>query len=146
MKRLVFVLAAALALFSCDKSHDGGELGGWDPMEIDHPTLNFTSEGGQQTVSVINYESWWINYGYESASYINGSWEYTNPVLPTSTDPEFPSDQLDGGWYQVSIPKDKPNTAVVKVDINATSTPRNATVEMQLFNAFGKFEIHQDTK
>jgi hypothetical protein len=146
MKRLAQIVAAcAVMVFStvsCNKSEKGHTDGGWDPIEIDTPKLSFTAEGGEQVIQVLNYQSWWINCGYESAAYINSQWEYTNFITPTSAD----EDLLDGGWYQVSIPKDKPNTAVVKADINATSTPRNATVEMQLFNAFGKFEIHQDTK
>lgn len=141
MKHIILVLVAALALFSCSEPDVGGIGGGWDPIEIDTPKLSFTAEGGEQVVQVLNYQSWWINCGYESAAYINSQWEYTNFITPSSAD----EDLLDGGWYHVSIPTDKANTAVVTVDANDSSTPREATIEMQLFNAFGEFEIYQST-
>ena len=144
MKRLAQIVAAcAVMVFStvsCNKSEKEQTAGGWDPIEIDTPKLSFTAEGGEQVIQVLNYQSWWINCGYESAAYINGQWEYTNFITPSSAD----EDLLDGGWYHVSIPTDKANTAVVTVDANDSSTPREATIEMQLFNAFGEFEIFQE--
>ena len=140
MKHIILVLVAALALVSCSDPQIGGIDGGWDPIEIDMPKLSFTAEGGEQVIQVLNYQSWWINCGYESAAYINGQWEYTNFITPTSAD----EDLLDGGWYHVSIPTDKANTAVVTVDANDSSAPREATIAMQLFNAFGEFEIFQE--
>ena len=146
MKRLALVFVAALALFSCSDPYIGGIDGGWDPIEIDCPTLNFTAKGGEMIVTSLNYNGWWIAYGYESTSFVNGYWEYTNIFYATSTDTYKgnPNDLLDGGWYHVSIPTDKANTAVVTVDANDSSTPREATIEMQLFNAFGEFEIFQE--
>ena len=148
MKHIILVLVAALALFSCSEPDNGGIGGGWNPIEIDYPTLNFTAKGGEMIVTSLNYNGWWIAYGYESKSFVNGYWEYTNIFYATSTDTYKgnPNDLLDGGWYHVSIPKSKPRTVIVTVDANDSSKPRQATVCMSVGDAFGDFEIHQEAQ
>ena len=83
MKRLAQIVAACAVMVFSTVSCEHTD-GGWDPIEIDTPKLSFTAEGGEQVIQVLNYQSWWINCGYESAAYINGQWEYTNFITPSS--------------------------------------------------------------
>ena len=58
MKRIIFVLVSVVAIFtSCERIVLDG---GWDPIEVDKKHVNFPSEGGQNTVSTLNYTRWWI--------------------------------------------------------------------------------------
>lgn len=120
MKRLSYIIiliAAVSALISCE--HVLCVDGAWDPMELDKTHVNFPSEGGQNTVSVLNYTRWWISGGY---------------------------DTLDGGWYHVMVPdKGKSNTIIITVDpINVGGQSREAIIEMQAGNAFSKISIAQN--
>ena len=112
--------------------------GAWDPIELDKTHVDFPQEGGQNTISALNYTQWWINGGYESSPL-----EYTHA---TSSDGEevHTYDLLDGGWYHILVPdKGKSNTVIITVDLHYDTKPRQATIEMQAGNAFTKFTISQ---
>ena len=116
------------------------------PIKLDNSELTFTSVGGEQTVTAVNYNSWWINGAYESMQSVNGVSEYINYVYPTSTDGEDACiyDILDGGWYYVVIPnKGESNKVIITVSKNDTSRPRSATIIMKNRNAFTNINIQQ---
>lgn len=130
-------------IMSCEKLELDGK---WDPIKVDKQHLNFTSEGGEQKVTMQNYSRWRISGAYENATQVNGSIEYTNYIHPTSTDGEeaYTYDQLDGGWYRVSVPdKGKSNTAVIAVDKNQAVEARKATIIMTVGDAFTNIQINQ---
>ena len=140
MKKIFTLLALVVAVVvtSCEE-YDGR----WKPIEVDKSQLSFTPEGGEQTITVLNYNRWWISGGYED--YDKAKNEYTNYVYPTSTDGEeiCTYDLLDGGWYYVSVPLNGRNTAVVKVLGNTTGTARQANIIMTVGNIFVIISISQ---
>lgn len=147
MKKLIYslmVLVAASTMTSCeDVDVDGKQI----PIKLDKSELIFSSAGGEQTVTAVNYNSWWISGGYEDTKYVNGVSEYVNYVYPTSTDGEDACtyDLLDGGWYYVVIPdKGNSNQVVITVSENNTSNPRSATITMRNRNAYTNICIQQE--
>lgn len=141
MKKLftLLVLAVALMLTSCEE-YDGKQT----PIKLDKSELTFPSVGGEQTVTAVNYNSWWIGGGYEDFDQAKN--EYTNYVYPTSTDGEDACtyDLLDGGWYNVSVPYDGRNTAVVKVFGNTAGTARQANIIMTVGDSFVTIKLCQE--
>ena len=131
MKRLILclmVIVFAGVMTSCEDLE-----GEQTPIKLDNSELTFTSVGGEQAVTAVNYNSWWINGSYEDKKYLNGVSEYVNYVYPTSTDGEDACtyDLLDGGWYYVVVPdKGNSNQVVITVSENKTSNPRSATITM----------------
>ena len=73
-------LVVAVEMTSCeDVDVDGKQT----PIKLDKSELTFSSAGGEQTVTTVNYNSWWISGGYEDKKYVNGVSEYVNYVYPT---------------------------------------------------------------
>ena len=77
MKRFVYAIALVATMFfasSCEETIFQKD-GDWDPIELDKTHVNFPPEGGQNTVSALNYSRWWISGGYESSyqDYIHAS-------------------------------------------------------------------------
>ena len=142
MNKLFTLLALAIALMvtSCEE-YEGKQT----PIKLDKSELTFPSVGGEQTVTAVNYNSWWISGGYEDFDQAKN--EYTIYVYPTSTDGEdvCTYDLLDGGWYFVVVPdKGNSNQVVITVSENTTSKPRSATIIMQNRNAFTNISIQQE--
>jgi hypothetical protein len=127
MKRLSYIIiliTAVSAFISCE--HVLCVDGAWDPMELDKTHVNFPSEGGQNTVSVLNYTLWWIVGGYTSVNEIGAQ------------------DTLDGGWYHLTVPdKCKSNAVIVTVEPN-DGEARHTIIQMQSGNAFTTFSISQE--
>lgn len=127
MKRLSYIIiliTAVSAFISCE--HVLCVDGAWDPMELDKTNVNFPSEGGQNTVSVLNYTLWWIVGGYTSVNEIGAQ------------------DTLDGGWYHLTVPdKCKSNVVIVTVEPN-DGEARHTIIQMQSGNAFTTFSISQE--
>ena len=141
MKRFVYAIALVATMFfasSCEETIFQKD-GDWDPIELDKTHVNFPPEGGQNTVSALNYSRWWINGGYESS--------YQDYIHATSSDGDETCtyDVLHGGWYHVSVPdKGKSNTIIITVDpLSGDGNPREAFIEMQAGDAFTKISIAQ---
>ena len=135
MKRLSYIIiliTAVSAFISCE--HVLCVDGAWDPMELDKTHVNFPSEGGQNTVSVLNYTLWWIVGGY--TSYF---------IHATSSEGENGAqDTLDGGWYHLTVPdKCRSNSVIITVEPN-NGEPRQTIIQMQSGNAFATFSISQE--
>ena len=145
MKKLIYSLMAfvvASIMTSCEEVDVDGKQ---TPIKLDKSELTFSSAGVEQTVTTVNYNSWWISGGYED--YDQAKNEYTNYVYPTSTDGEDACtyDLLDGGWYYVVVPdKGNSNQVVITVSENKTSNPRYATITMRNRNAFTNISIQQE--
>lgn len=141
MKKLftLLVLAVALMLTSCEE-YDGKQT----PIKLDKSELTFPSVGGEQTVTMQNYSSWWISGGYVAHDQVKN--EYTGYVYPVSTGGEDACtyDLLDGGWYNVSVPYDGRNTAVVKVFGNTAGTARQANIIMTVGDSFVTIKLCQE--
>ena len=85
MKRFILCLMAIVfagVMTSCEDLE-----GEQTPIKLDNSELTFTSVGGEQTVTAVNYNSWWINGAYESMQSVNGvseyiktTYNYTTPV------------------------------------------------------------------
>lgn len=138
MKRffqIILIAVAMMTIWSCEETQLDGA---WDPIELDKIHVDFPKEGGQNTVSALNYTRWWINGGYETSPQ-----QY---VHATSSEGEeaYTYDVLDGGWYHILVPdKGKSNTVIITVDPQDDTQPRHATIEMQAGDAFTKFTISQ---
>ncbi len=142
MKKSIALLLSVATIFLCACEEIEGKQ---TPIKLDKSELTFPSAGGEQTVTAVNYNSWWISGGYEDFDQAKN--EYTNYVYPTSTDGEdvCTYDLLDGGWYFVVVPdKGNSNQVVITVSENTTSKPRSATIIMQNRNAFTNISIQQE--
>ena len=140
------VFMATILFSSCEKVIEDGA---WDPIELDKSHVHFPQEGGQSTVSALNYNRWWINGGYEPAAQADkpdNQWEYANYIHATSSGGEetYTYDVLDGGWYHVLVPdKGKSNTIIITVEPNHDAKPRQAFIDMQAGDAFTQISISQ---
>ena len=145
MKRFFQTSLFAIAIIAVCSCEELQKDGAWDPIELDKNNLEFSSQGGQETVTALNYTSWWISGGYESATQVNGEWKYINYVYATSSREDTnTSDVLDGGWYHVAVPNNgKRNTAIITVDSHDGPKPRQAVILMQAGDAFAKISISQ---
>ena len=142
MKKSIVLLLSVATIFLCACEEIEGKQ---TTIKLDKSELTFPSAGGEQTVTTVNYNSWWISGGYEDFDQAKN--EYTNYVYPTSTDGEdvCTYDLLDGRWYYVVVPdKGNSNQVVITVSENTTSKPRSATIIMQNRNAFTNISIQQE--
>lgn len=142
MKKSIALLLSVATIFLCACEEIEGKQ---TPIKLDKSELTFPSAGGEQTVTAVNYNSWWISGGYEDFDQAKN--EYTNYVYPTSTDGEDVCTYylLDGGWYYVVVPdKGNSNQVVITVGVNTTSKPRSATIIMRNRNAFTNISIQQE--
>ena len=142
MKKSIALLLSVATIFLCACEEIEGKQ---TPIKLDKSELTFPSAGGEQTVTAVNYNSWWISGGYEDFDQAKN--EYTNYVYPTSTDGEdvCTYDLLDGGWYYVVVPdKGNSNQVVITVSENKTSNSRSAAIIMQNRNAFTNIRIQQE--
>ena len=109
-------------------------------MKLDKQELTFSSEGGEQVVTVTNYSGWWISGAYNDN-------KRQNYIYPTSTDGEeaYTYDILDGGWYHVVVPdKGRSNTVAITVDPNDTAKPRTAVIDMTAGDVFTQISVAQN--
>ena len=142
MKKSIALLLSVATIFLCACEEIEGKQ---TPIKLDKSELTFPSAGGEQTVTAVNYNSWWISGGYEDFDQIEN--EYTDYVYSTSTDGEEACtyDLLDGGWYYVVVPdKGHSNQVVITVSENKTSNSRSAAIIMQNRNAFTNIRIQQE--
>lgn len=144
MKRILIIIAAIASLWSCEETiYDGA----WVPMELDKTHVNFPPEGGQNTVSVLNYTRWWISGGYEIIRIADQKID-SDYIHASSSDGEeaYTFDILDGGWYHVMVPdKGKSNTIIITVDpIGDGGRPREAIINMTVGDAFANISIAQN--
>lgn len=133
-----------------DNEEDEGMGGDWQDIELDKAEVFFSSDGGEETVTSLNYKYWWILYGYEDAQNVNGKIEYTNFVYAVSSGkPHYNlRDTLDGGWYHAEVPCVEGedylgNTLVITVEPNTTGQPRQATIEMTVGDSFTTVKVCQ---
>lgn len=142
MKKSIVLLLSVATIFLCACEEIEGKQ---TTIKLDKSELTFPSAGGEQTVTTVNYNSWWISGGYEDFDQAKN--EYTNYVYPTSTDGEdvCTYDLLDGGWYYVVVPdKGESNQVLIRVSENNTSNPRYAIITMRNRNAFTNISIQQE--
>lgn len=144
MKQLLTILTTIFCLCGCDSSIDEQ----WDAPMLDKSELHFAAEGGEQTVTILNYGRWWIYGGYEDSEVVDGVMKYTNYIYATHSDENINShDLLDGGWYRAVVPNKGDSTQVIiTVDTNPTTQPRKATIEMTVGNAGASIKIYQSEK
>ena len=146
MKRFVYAIALVATIFFASSCEVFQKDGDWDPIELDKTHVNFPPEGGQNTVSALNYSRWWISGGYEIIRIADQKID-SDYIHATSSDGEdaFTYDILDGGWYHVTVPdKGKSNTIIITVDpLSGDRLPREAIIKMQAGDAFTQISIAQ---
>ena len=144
MKPLLYAVAIMAIMLFASSCEETIRDGAWDPIELDKSHVNFPQEGGQNTVSALNYTRWWISGAYDLDKGLGDNYEFY--IYPTSSGGEETCtyDILDGGWFHIIVPdKGKSNTVIITVDAHDNTTPRQAVVQMQCGNAFTKFSISQ---
>ncbi|MBP5488526.1 MAG: BACON domain-containing protein [Bacteroidales bacterium] len=141
MKRILFLIMLLCAVGACSQPGvDNHELeGNWDAMKLDKPKLEFTAEGGVDTVTVKNYTSWWVSGGYNLKRDENGigtqDGKYYHPTRFVF---------LDAEWFQALVPDNgKSNQVIVTVDANTLGKPREAILEMTGGDIFSHILIYQ---
>ena len=130
--------------------YDDDLCGNWPPIKLDKEEVSFTSDGGADTITALNYNSWWISYGYDDVKNVNGKLEYTNFVYAVCTGKThaYVTDALDGGWYHAEVPcvegKDYlGHTLSITVEPNTTGQSRQATIEMTAGDSFTTVKVCQ---
>lgn len=73
MKKSIALLLSVATIFLCACEEIEGKQ---TPIKLDKSELTFPSAGGEQTVTAVNYNSWWISGGYEDFDQAKN--EYTN--------------------------------------------------------------------
>ena len=145
-KRAIIFSLAVFCLMSVQCS-EKRLLGLWDPIELDISQAAFSSLGGTQIITALNYSGWWINGGYEGVKWVDGKLEYINYVFSESTDGREACtyDILDGGWYRADVPeKGRSNRLVITVLPNLTGIPRTAYISMESGDTFTCIPIIQN--
>lgn len=148
MMRLFAHISICVALFiaaACQK-FTADDLGNWEPIKFDKSELNFSTEGGEQTVSILNYSKWCLLYGYEDIQSVNGSWEYTNIVRAHSSNDTNLNyhDTIEGEWYRVFAPDNgHQNKLVITVSQNKQTMPRHIIIALESGDAYGEIKINQ---
>lgn len=146
MKPLLYAVAIMATMLFASSCEETIMDGAWDPIELDKSHVNFPHDGGQNTVSALNYNRQWINGGYE-VTYIADQKINSDYIHASSSDGNetHTYDILDGGWYHVSVPdKGKSNTIIITVEpLSGDGNPREAIIEMQAGDAFTKISIAQ---
>jgi hypothetical protein len=120
--------------------------GRWAPIELDKAEVHFPAEGGEETVTALNYPGWWILSGFDSAEIGNGWANYYGFVYATSSAGEgCPHDLLEAAWYRAFVPDlCESNQLIITVTPNDTGAPREATIEMESEDAFTQVKIFQE--
>lgn len=99
-------------------------------MEVSKTTLSFDSEGGTDSVQVLNYNYWWIVE--TDTSYYNTK-KYT-----------YSFDTLTTDWYQAVVPKTELNKLRITVDKNTSGNERKARIHMTVGNVYQEITITQE--
>ena len=125
---------------------EGMMVGRWDPIELDKEEVHFPAEGGEETVTALNYPGWWILHGFDYAEIGNGWANYWGFVYATSSAGEgTPPDLLEAAWYRAVVPDlCESNQLIITVTPNDTDSPREATIEMESEDAFTHVKIFQE--
>ena len=87
MKRFFQTILFATAIMVACSCEELQKDGAWDPVELDKSNIEFPAEGGQETVTALNYTSWWINGLYDIRSHRQSRRsvsERTQPSIPTA--------------------------------------------------------------
>ena len=114
--------------------------GDWPPIILDYSQIDVEVCGGEFTVTVLNYPTWWILVGYDEH-------DPSAVIYPTSSDGDtaYTFDLLDGGWYHAQVPqKGQSNQLVINVDENYSGQSRSAIIEMGAGDVFSSVTIHQN--
>ena len=120
----------------------------WDEMKLSKKELHFGPEGGTDTVSVKNYNSWWFS------SACDGDCADGTYILPENLETEYPDfHNINGGWWKGKILKDSPNKAIITVNSLETceseecdkkTTSRKAVITMTAGDIFSSIIIYQE--
>lgn len=116
---------------------DGGD---WPAIILDYSQIDVEVCGGEFTITVLNYPTWWIIVGYDEH-------DPSAVIYPTSSDGDtaYTFDLLDGGWYHAKVPqKGQSNQLVISVDENHSGQSRSAIIEMEAGDVFSSVAIHQN--
>lgn len=143
------LLFLALLFTGCSFDFVSTEPDGlWDEMKLSKKELHFGPEGGTDTVSVKNYNSWWFS------SACDGDCADGTYILPENLETEYPDfHNINGGWWKGKILEDSPNKVVIIVDSLETCEPeehekkttsRKAVITMTAGDIFSSIIIYQE--
>lgn len=150
MKRfctLVTFLACVLISIQCDHKEEPVTPRLFY-LQFDKPYINFSSEGGTETV-VFSYgsnagaemELTGIGYGVEY-HFVEGKWKEGAHTYATNS--QYGSnDVLDGEWFHAVIPRNGyDNEVIITADANHTGNPRRVIIRIGFLYA-GDITIDQ---
>ena len=130
---------------SSKQGDDNNEVeGDWPAIQLDKDELHFSTEGGTDTITSLNYPGWWICHGYDDAWNVDGKIEYKNFVSANNNTGGQYFSYMDCGWYFAYITNELKNQLVITVKNNTTGEPRKATIEMESGDAFTIVKIFQE--
>ncbi len=120
----------------------------WPAIRLDKSELTFSSEGGVETVTALNYSYLGISCAWEGTQTVNEKNEWINYVPSQYVFDGEVAYLIDGEWYRVIQPQSKDNQSsnqiIITVDPNTSSTPRHATIQLECGDAFSRLEINQN--
>lgn len=145
MKKIFFMIVAALFSFVSCSSDNKGELDGlWDDMKISSENvvldsskengifINVPKEGAVFSLQVDNYDVWWVSSVSEKISQ-NGDFKL---AFQAGRDKKV----CKKGWYSVEADSNK---AKCVIDENTSAEPRTIKMEMSVGDAFKAIYIVQ---
>lgn len=143
MKRIC-LLTGILVLFLLGTSCYKGK---WPAIRLDKPKLTFSSEGGEETVTALNYSYLGISCAWEGTQIVDGKNQRINYSPSQYVYDGEVAYIIDGGWYRVVQPqgndKQPSNQIFISVAPNTSSLPRHVTVQLECGDAFARLEINQ---
>lgn len=119
--------------------------GNWPAIQLDKQEVVFPSEGGMDSVAMLNYSSWWINGGYSAAPDEEGVWRRIGDYFyASSSDGAYTYDILEGDWFHAFVPdKGMSNKLIISADANILACPRYAIIEMECGDVFTTIKLFQ---
>ncbi len=119
----------------------------WHAMEISKTEVRFSQSGGSDTITVKNYEKWWINSGCNGEC---AAGQYISTGTAETGETDF--NHIDGGWWSAEVLKNSPNKVVIttKAAEECTSescvkeVPRKASIGMTAGDVFAQIKIYQE--
>lgn len=139
MKRYLLCLLTIAAIVACSKGEDEGK-GSSNPspdkskteIKIETPTADFSTEGGNNTISFTSSEAW-------TAQVINSRADEWISIHPTS------GDAGDATITVITQPNDTPDNRTATIVIKAGAVSKNITVSQKQKDALtvtaSKFEV-----
>ncbi len=142
------LLFLALLFTACSLNVTTSDPDGlWEKMKLSKKEVHFDHAGGTDTVSVLNYSTWWFS------SACDGECADDNYILPDGPETENVGfNHITGSWWSAEVLKDSPNKIVITSggaltcpvdDCDKEVYPKKAIINVTAGDIFSSITIYQ---